>query len=290
MEMSDEKKKALVKKHYGRIAEKSRTENSCCGPSLKETVPTCGCAGSNSSLVSKAIGYTTVELASLPKEANLGLGCGNPTALASLKEGEAVLDLGSGAGIDCFLAAQKVGRTGKVIGIDMTPSMVQKAIENAEKGGYENVEFRMGEIENLPVEDDSVDVIISNCVINLVPNKLRAFQEAFRVLKPGGRLMISDMVLQKELPEFIKTSIEAYAGCIAGAIKKDEYLDAIKEAGFTQMKIIKDVVFNMNYIINFPELRFILKNNPDALELLENDSELLNNMVASIDVRAFKPL
>jgi ubiquinone/menaquinone biosynthesis C-methylase UbiE len=135
-----------------------------------------------------------------------------------------------------------------------------------------------------------MDVIISNCVINLVPNKLRAFQEAFRVLKPGGRLMISDMVLQKELPEFIKTSIEAYAGCIAGAIKKDEYLDAIKEAGFTQMKIIKDVVFNMNYIINFPELRFILKNNPDALELLENDSELLNNMVASIGVRAFKPL
>ena len=168
------------------------------------------------------IGYTEEELGAVPAGSNLGLGCGNPTALASIKAGETVLDLGSGAGFDCFLASNKVGPEGRVIGVDMTEEMIARARDNASQGGYENIEFRHGEIENLPVEDNTVDVIISNCVINLVPNKENAFKEAFRVLKPGGRLMVSDIVLLKKLPDFVKDSIEAYVGCVAGAATKDE--------------------------------------------------------------------
>lgn len=289
MELSDEKKKELVRKYYARIAENSRNENSCCGPSMREAAPSCGCGGSSPSFTSNAIGYTRVDLANLPRNADLGLGCGNPTAFAFLKEGDVVLDLGSGAGIDCFLAAQKVGKTGKVIGIDMTPSMVQKANENAKSDGYENVEFRLGEIENLPVDDRSIDVIISNCVINLVPNKHKAFQEAFRVLKPGGRLMISDIVLQRELPAFIKTSMEAYAGCIAGAVLRNEYLDAIKKAGFTEIEIVKDNVFDIDLIANFPEFQRKFGASPEKIKALK-DKEQLNDLVASIGVRALKPL
>jgi len=193
--------------------------------------------------VSKAIGYTDEELASAPEGANLGLGCGNPTALASLVEGETVLDLGSGAGFDCFLAAQKVGDTGKVIGVDMTPEMIEKARKNAQMSNCANVEFRLGEIENLPVADNSVDVIISNCVINLSPDKERVFRDAFRVLKPGGRLMVSDIVLLKALPDFIRESVAAYVGCIAGAMLKDDYLAAIGKAGFQDVKILEETVF-----------------------------------------------
>ncbi len=174
--------------------------------------------------ISKNIGYSDADIDAVPEGANLGLGCGNPVALASLKEGETVLDLGSGAGFDSFLAAERVGTEGKVIGVDMTPDMLDKARENARKGNYKNVEFRLGEIENLPVADNAVDVIISNCVINLAPDKKRVFDEAFRVLKPGGRLMVSDIVLTKELPAALKNSIEAYVGCVAGASKKDDYL------------------------------------------------------------------
>jgi ubiquinone/menaquinone biosynthesis C-methylase UbiE len=168
----------------------------------------------------------------------MGLGCGNPTALAELTEGETVLDLGCGAGLDVFLAAQKVGDTGKVIGVDMTPEMVAKARENAEKGHYTNVEFRLGEIENLPIEDNSVDVIISNCVINLSPDKLVTFKEAFRVLKPNGRILISDLVTEGELPEDIRQSFEAWACCIAGALERQEYLGTIEKAGFRDVAIV----------------------------------------------------
>ena len=189
---------------------------SCCGPTnLAEEI-------------SKKIGYSNEEINAVPDGANLGLGCGNPLALASLKEGEIVLDLGSGAGFDVFLAAQKVGLKGKVIGVDMTPEMIKKARENTKKGNYNNVEFRLGEIEKLPVDDNTIDVIISNCVINLSPEKKNVFKEAFRVLKPSGRIMISDIVLLKELPDFIKNSVEAYAGCISGAILKDEYIKIIR--------------------------------------------------------------
>lgn len=190
--------------------------------------------------VSKAIGYTDNELGAIPDGANLGLGCGNPTALASLKEGEVVLDLGSGGGVDCFIAANKVGDKGRVIGVDMTAEMISRARENAEKGNYTNVEFRLGEIENLPVADNFVDVLISNCVINLSPDKGQVFREAFRVLKPGGRLMVSDIVLLKELPDDIKNSVAAYTGCIAGASRKEEYLAAIAAAGFQEAGVVSE--------------------------------------------------
>ncbi|MFC1920691.1 arsenite methyltransferase [Chloroflexota bacterium] len=184
----------------------------------------------------------------VPDGANLGLGCGNPVAIASLKEGEVVLDLGSGAGFDSFLASNAVGLTGKAIGVDMTPEMLALARENARKGGYENVEFRLGEIENLPVADDSIDVIISNCVINLSPEKKRVFAEAFRVLKPGGRVMVSDIVLLKELPEEVRNSAEAYVGCIAGATMKDEYIGAIKLAGFKDIEVIGETPVPIEYL------------------------------------------
>jgi len=222
--------KEHVKKGYAKIA---REGSFCCSSS---------CCG-NASLaqnISKTVGYTEEEMNGVPEGANLGLGCGNPVAIASLKEGEVVLDLGSGAGFDAFLAAAKVGKTGRVIGVDMTPEMIKKANENAKKGSYKNVEFRLGEIEKLPVEDNSIDVIISNCVINLSSDKERVFKEALRVLKPGGRLMVSDLVLVKELPKIIKESVEAYVGCLAGATRKDEYLKLITMAGFHGVKVISE--------------------------------------------------
>jgi SAM-dependent methyltransferase len=186
------------------------------------------------------LGYSLEDLKSVPEGANLGLGCGNPVALASLKEGETVLDLGSGAGFDSFLAANRVGQSGKVIGVDMTPEMVETAQTNAKKNDYKNVEFRLGEIESLPVDNNTIDVIISNCVINLSPDKPQVFQEAYRVLKSGGRLMVSDMVLLQELPKAIKGSVEAYVGCIAGASLKDDYLKMINEAGFDNITVINE--------------------------------------------------
>jgi ubiquinone/menaquinone biosynthesis C-methylase UbiE len=166
-------------------------------------------------------------------------GCGNPTALASLKEGEVVLDLGSGAGLDAFLAAEKVGKTGRVIGVDMTLEMLQKARDNAVKLGVTNVEFRQGDIEALPVEDGSVDVIISNCVINLAPDKAKVFREAFRVLRPGGRLMVSDIVLKGDLSEEERESIQSYTGCVGGAIPEEEYLQRLRDAGFGEVEVVE---------------------------------------------------
>ncbi|MDD5436281.1 MAG: arsenite methyltransferase [Candidatus Omnitrophica bacterium] len=227
--MKDRKIKKIVKEKYAKVASQNV---SCC--------LTDSCCGSASSVknISKTVGYSDTDIDIVPEGANLGLGCGNPVAIASLREGDVVLDLGSGAGFDAFLASPKVGKTGRVIGVDMTPEMIEKARKNAGKGKYTNVEFRLGEIEKLPVEDASIDVIISNCVINLSPEKQRVFKEAFRVLKPGGRLMVSDLVLVKDLPDIIKGSVEAYVGCLAGAIKKDEYLRFIKLAGFKEVKVI----------------------------------------------------
>ena len=178
-----------------------------------------------------------------PEGANLGLGCGNPIALASLKEGETVLDLGSGAGFDCFLAAREVGAAGRVIGVDMTPEMVEKARENARKANRSNIEFRLGEIEHMPVADASVDVIISNCVINLSPAKAEVFAEAYRVLRPGGRFMISDIMLTGKLPEAIRESLAAHAGCIAGAIPKEDYLGLLSKAGFRDVRVVQESAF-----------------------------------------------
>ncbi len=221
--------KKLVRDGYAKVAAQKTSccsSNSCCG------------SATQAKDISKSVGYSDEEMSVVPDGANLGLGCGNPVAIVSLKEGEVVLDLGSGAGFDVFLASRRVGKSGRVTGVDMTPEMIEKARTNAKKGNYDNVEFRLGEIEKLPIEDNSVDVIISNCVINLSPDKQSVFKEAFRVLKPGGRLMVSDLVLIKDLPDAIKESVEAYVGCFAGAIKKDEYLRLITMAGFKDVKVI----------------------------------------------------
>lgn len=188
--------------------------------------------------VAEAFGYTAEELLSIPAEANMGLSCGNPTATASLKAGEVVVDLGSGGGLDVFLAAKKVGDTGRAIGIDMTPAMIERARENAAKGGYGNVEFHLATIDHLPLADNSADCVISNCVINLAPDKPAVFREIFRVLKPGGRLAVSDIALKGELPREVASSIAAYAGCIAGAILIDDYRAGLVDAGFAAVTVI----------------------------------------------------
>jgi ubiquinone/menaquinone biosynthesis C-methylase UbiE len=230
------------------------------------------------------IGYSEDEMTAVPEGANLGLGCGNPTAMASLKEGETVLDLGAGAGFDCFLAANKVGKKGKVIGVDMTPEMVDKARANAKKGKYTNVEFRLGEIENLPAADNSVNVIISNCVINLALNKKRVFEEAFRVLSPEGRLMVSDIVLLSELPESIRKNVEAYAGCISGAEIKDKYIELIREAGFQEVKIIEEKTYPLEYIISESTTQEIIK----SLDMSLEEIKKVATSVVSVKVSAVK--
>ncbi len=234
--MEESRIRKYVRERYAGIA---RQGGSCCTPS------TSCCTEGTGDAVGRKIGYTDEELKSAPQGANLGLGCGNPIALASLKEGETVLDLGSGAGFDCFLAARAVGPEGRVIGVDMTPEMVEKARENARRGGYGNVVFRLGEIEHLPAADGSVDAVISNCVINLSTAKDKVFDEAFRVLRPGGRVMISDLVLSRELPEAVARSLAAYAGCISGAVQKDEYLRLMEAAGFRNVRIVEETSFSI---------------------------------------------
>jgi SAM-dependent methyltransferase len=275
--MQDEKIRKAVREGYAEIA---RSKTSCCA-----SKSCCGGPADVSETISKAIGYTDEELSSVPEGANLGLGCGNPVALASLKEGETVLDLGSGAGFDCFLAAKKVGAGGRVIGVDMTPEMLEKARENAERGGYSNIEFRLGEIENLPAGDNSIDAIISNCVINLAPDKNKVFREAHRVLKPGGRVMVSDIVLLKELPDFIRQSIAAYVGCISGALMKNDYLKAIRDAGFQQVEIQEESVFPVECMANDPTAKAVIKKAGLSVEEIESTV----NAVASIRVSAAKP-
>ena len=237
--MEDEKVKDHVKKRYGEIAKTdcSSCSSSCCSSSS---------CGPPPQYVAWKLGYSPGDIESVPEESVLGLGCGNPVALASLKEGETVLDLGSGGGIDVFLASKKVGPKGRVIGVDMTEEMVERAKATALKHSYMNVEFRLGEIEALPVEDESVDAIISNCVINLAPDKLRVFQEAYRVLKSGGRLMVSDLVTEEALPEEVRKSFDAWAGCIAGALEKSDYLEKIATAGFTNVKIISQKPYTID--------------------------------------------
>lgn len=275
--MEEEKIKKIVREGYAKIAKK---QDSCC----RSTISCCDSTNMTEE-ISRKIGYNEEELRSIPEGANLGLGCGNPVALASLKEGETVLDLGSGAGLDCFLAANNVGEKGRVIGVDMTAEMIDKARENARKGGYRNVEFRLGEIENLPVADNTVDVVISNCVINLSPNKRRVFEEAFRVLKPRGRLMVSDIVLLKDLPEAIKTSVEAYVGCLSGAVMKDKYVESIREAGFQEVKIIEESHFPIEYMTNDPTAKAVIKKS----KTLREKAEEIANSVASIRVYGVKP-
>jgi arsenite methyltransferase len=219
--MENYKKVALLDE----VIEDSQSE--CCGPS-KPDINDC---------VSDNLGYTPEEYKNVPKGSNLGLGCGNPQAIAALKKGETVLDLGSGAGFDCFLASKSVGETGKVVGVDMTPEMISRARNNAEKGNYNNTEFRLGEIEHLPVADSTIDVIISNCVINLSPEKEKVFVEAFRVLKPGGKLAISDIVLFKSLPDDLKYDPSLYSGCVSGASSIEDLKNILSDSGFIEIII-----------------------------------------------------
>jgi arsenite methyltransferase len=275
--MKEEKVKKIVRDRYAKVA---KTKGSTCG-----CAPSASCCSPQiDEQASKMIGYTEDEISAVPEGSNLGLGCGNPTALASLKEGERVLDLGSGGGFDCFLAAKKVGKSGKVIGVDMTPEMLDKARKNARKGKYTNVEFRLGEIENLPVADNSVDVIISNCVINLAPNKKRVFEEAYRVLAPNGRLMVSDIVLLKQLPEAIQRNAEAYTSCIAGAKIKDKYLDLMRNAGFKEVKVLSEKSYPLEYIISEPEVKEVIR----SLNMTKEQVKETANSIVSISVSALK--
>jgi SAM-dependent methyltransferase len=224
---TDDEVRAAVRSQYGKIAEQGGgcgCAPSCCGPS----------AGASKS---EEFGYSRGELSAVPDGADLGLGCGNPQAIAALRPGETVLDLGSGGGLDCFLAARQVGPTGRVIGVDMTPEMVTRARANARKARAESVEFRLGEIEHLPVADTSVDVILSNCVINLSPDKASVFREAFRVLKPGGRVSVSDIVETAPMPESLRGRVGALTGCIAGAARVDTVRALMLDAGFVDVRV-----------------------------------------------------
>jgi len=276
--MEEEKIKKIVKENYAKIAK----ESLCC---CSQSVSCCTDTGVEKE-ISKNIGYSDIDIDRVPKGSNLGLGCGNPVALASIKDGDIVLDLGSGAGFDCFLASEKAGAEGKIIGVDMTVEMIEKARENASQGGYKNIEFRLGEIENLPIEDSIVDIIISNCVINLAADKDNVFKEAFRVLKPGGRIMVSDIVTSEVLPDFIKKDASAYVSCISGAIVKEDYLKAIKKAGFIDIVTFDEVNFPIKYIsCNGTEDKRV-----NDLALSQNMIDKFEKSVFSIKVSAIKSL
>jgi len=228
----DESIKEAVKSRYAALAQGKASpccaQDSCCGEAATDI----------------SIGYTGDELSRIPREANLGLGCGNPTALAEIRPGEIVVDLGSGAGVDCFLAAQKTGERGYVIGIDMTEAMLERARENARAGGYTNVEFRPGDIENIPVDSSAIDVVISNCVINLAPDKECVFREIYRILRPGGRFCVSDVVAKGTIPAAVRADMEQWAGCVAGALDKDEYLGIVRRVGFGDVVIKSEVDYD----------------------------------------------
>ncbi len=227
--------KKVVEEKYAAIARGN--QKSCCDTTQSSAA---GCTNT----ATMAQGYDATELAALPEGANLGLGCGDPTADADLRPGQTVLDLGSGAGVDSFLAARRVGPEGYVIGVDLTGEMLAKARLNAQRAGYSNVEFRKGEIENLPVESATVDRIISNCVINLAPDKARVFAQAFRVLKPGGSMTVSDIVSIGEIPARVRADLEQWAGCTAGAMEKEAYLGVLRAAGFREVSILKEITYD----------------------------------------------
>ncbi|MBI2425370.1 MAG: arsenite methyltransferase [Candidatus Hydrogenedentes bacterium] len=278
--MSDTYIHEEVKKRYSQFAKDDAGRT--------QAAPARGCCGgggtSVAEAVSKTVGYTADELHAIPAGANLGLGCGNPTAFAAISEGQTVLDLGSGGGIDCFLAAKKVGADGHVIGVDMTPEMLERARANAEKGGFTNVEFRQGHIEALPVEDHSVDVVISNCVINLSPDKPQVFREIARVLKPGGQIFVSDLVLLRKLPFFLRRSMALYAGCIAGAMIKEDYLQAMRNAGLGRVTVQSESRYTLEALGADPNLKNIVRI-IKWIPPLKNMAE----SVVSVKVNAVKP-
>jgi arsenite methyltransferase len=263
-----------VREGYARIAEKAGTQGGCCGPS-----PCCGSGGADR--LARSLGYAAEDLSALPEGANLGLSCGNPSALAALAPGETVLDLGSGAGFDVLIAARKVGSTGRAIGVDMTPQMISAARANAAKVGAANVEFRLGEIENLPAADGSIDVVISNCVINLSPDKGRVFREIARVLKPGGRVAVSDMALLRPLPEEVRSDVLAYVGCVSGAVLLEEYIAQVRAAGLADIVVERKGNASLLDDVQDPLYRKIKDKLPEGMRPSE--------FITSVDVRATKP-
>jgi len=267
--MQQDEIKKVVREGYAKVA-----QGEGCG---------CGC-GSFACNTSSKIGYLEEEMNSAPPGSDLGLGCGNPLALSGIKPGETVLDLGSGAGFDCFLASPRVGESGRVIGVDMTHAMLEKARENAKKGNYANVEFRLGEIEHLPLADNQVDLVISNCVINLSPDKPQVFREIMRVLKSGGRIMVSDIALKGELPEYILNSVSGLVGCISGALQKEEYLSILKEAGFTGVKILEETSFPIDCMLNDPTAQKLISD----LQLTPEKIRELEGLVVSLKVTGVK--
>jgi SAM-dependent methyltransferase len=265
---------AKVKERYGRIAS-SETKESCCAPSC--------CGGGETGAGLTRLGYRESDLSSIPAEADLGLGCGAPVERLALQPGETVLDLGSGPGLDVFLAARLVGPEGRVYGVDMTKEMLERARENARKAGFTNVEFREGRLESLPIEDGQIDAVTSNCVINLVPDKAAVFREIFRVLKPGGRLVISDILLSGKLPEAVEKSVLAYVGCVSGALERSAYFDLLRRAGLGFIEVLKDVDFLPAVADGVPD---------DAKELLKETGvpfEEIAGKVRSVTFRATKP-
>jgi len=312
---TDERIKEAVRETYGGIARRFVEEPasgpekaaegpapaSCCGPSeaVADERPQTSCCGPSEAVADcssvAARFYSAEELTDLPDSvADASLGCGNPLAIAELQPGEVVLDLGSGGGIDCFLAAKKVGPKGKVIGLDMTPDMIKLARQNAKKIGISNVDFRYGEMEDMPLPDDSVDVIISNCVINLSPDKDAVFREAYRVLRPGGRLSISDMVVDGDLPQVIRDRLDAWAGCIAGALDETVYLDKIRAAGFERVDVLSRDQAEIDEATEWDEVQVVVAgaDGQEAKDLLTQTGlspRDLVSRVASIKVKAHKP-
>ncbi len=279
--MSDNEIKTEVRKRYASLVT-SETKSSCCGP---ETC--CAPTDTRKGNLVKSAGYSSEELQSLPTVAvENSFGCGNPLAFAGVEEGQTVLDIGSGAGIDCFIAAEKVGKTGKVIGIDMTPEMIEKARTNAAQGGYSRVEFRLGEAESMPVKNATIDWVISNCVINLSPNKPHVFNEIYRVLKPGGRFSISDIVLGDDLPKWLANNLHAWTGCVAGAIKEKDYLQGLRDAGLTDIEVESRIVYEDSVIRSFLEKYQLFQFLPFKNKFLKSAS----NKIWSAKIRGRKPM
>jgi len=274
--MKEEEIRKAVRDRYGAIA---RDETAGCG---------CGCSPLDgqpltSLTISRTVGYGDGQLEVAPQESNLGLGCGNPTALANLREGETVLDLGSGGGLDCFLASKEVGPKGKVIGVDMTPDMLERARKAAKAGGYENVEFRLGEIEALPLADNSVDAVISNCVLNLSPDRGRVYSEMMRVLKPKGRVMISDLISRLPTPGFLLESTDALVGCLP--VQEDEYQDGLRAAGLENVAIAEEKAYPTDLLTADPAVQSYLQEHPDQKEeILEFIASIRSGMI-----QGFKP-
>ena len=318
---SEEKIRSAVRQTYGDIARrfveepaKARAQTSCCGPAQPATQSCCcgpsgatakdgaqaGCCGPEGPATGAARFYSETELDDLPESVTgASLGCGNPLAISELKAGEVVLDLGSGGGIDCFLAAKQVGPEGKVIGLDMTPDMIKLARQNAKKIGATNVDFRYGEMEEIPLPDGSVDAVISNCVINLSPDKDAVFREVFRVLRPGGRMNVSDIVVDGDLPQPIRDSLDAWAGCVAGALDEGDYLSKIRSAGFEHVQVLSRDYGEIDGLSESEDVQLIVAG-PDGTiaegeeaEALLVESGLsphdLAHKVASVKVRARKP-